>query len=146
LDVLQSVGMTRIDPVMYNGVEIIPLQFLKALLPEPGSLAENYTGKTSIGCIVNGIKDGKRARKLIYNVCDHAACNVEVGAQAVSYTTGVPPVVGAMMMMKGIWSGAGVFNVEQLPSKPFLEEVAKQGLPWHVKDVAEGEAPEPLWA
>lgn len=146
LDVLQSVGMTRIDPVMYNGVEIIPLQFLKALLPEPGSLAENYTGKTSIGCIVNGIKDGKRARKLIYNVCDHAACNVEVGAQAVSYTTGVPPVVGAMMMMKGIWTGAGVFNVEQLPSKPFLEEVAKQGLPWHVKDVAEGEAPEPLWA
>ncbi|MEJ2124588.1 MAG: saccharopine dehydrogenase family protein, partial [Alphaproteobacteria bacterium] len=145
LDVLQSVGMTRIDPVMYNGVEIIPLQFLKALLPEPSSLAEGYTGKTSIGCIINGMKDGQKQRRFIYNVCDHAVCNSEVGAQAVSYTTGVPAMTGAMMIMNGMWTGQGVFNVEQLPPKPFLEEVAKQGLPWHVKDVAVDTAPEPLW-
>ncbi len=130
LEVLQNVGMTRIDPVMYNGVEIIPLQFLKALLPEPSSLAENYTGKTSIGCIFNGLKDGKEVSYIVYNVCDHAACSAEIGAQAVSYTTGVPAVTGAMMMLKGIWSGAGVFNVEQLDPEPFLEEVARQGLPW----------------
>ncbi|MBU6234329.1 MAG: saccharopine dehydrogenase family protein [Alphaproteobacteria bacterium] len=135
LDVLQNVGMTRIDPVIYNGVEIIPLQFLKALLPEPSSLAENYTGKTSIGCIFEGTKGGKPVKKFIYNVCDHAKTNTELGAQAVSYTTGVPAVTGAMMMFKGIWKGAGVFNVEQLPPEPFMEEVAKQGLPWHVKDL-----------
>jgi saccharopine dehydrogenase (NAD+, L-lysine-forming) len=135
LDVLQSVGMTRIDPVMYNGVEIIPLQFLKALLPEPSSLAENYTGKTSIGCIFEGVKDGKTIKKFIYNVCDHAETNKEIGAQAVSYTTGVPAVAGAILMFKGLWKGAGVFNVEQLPPEPYMEEVAKQGLPWHVKDL-----------
>ena len=135
LDVLQNVGMTRIDPIMYNGMEIIPIQFLKALLPEPSSLAENYTGKTSIGCILQGVKDGKPVTKIIYNICDHADCNREVKAQAVSYTTGVPAVTGAMMVMKGIWKGEGVFNVEQLPSVPFLEELAKQGLPWHVEDV-----------
>jgi saccharopine dehydrogenase (NAD+, L-lysine-forming) len=133
LEVLQNVGMTRIDPVMYNGVEIIPLQFLKHLLPEPSSLAENYTGKTSIGCILRGKKDGKHAAHILYNVCDHAATNRELKAQAVSYTTGVPAMTGAMMMMKGIWSGHGVFNVEELDPEPFLEEVARQGLPWHVQ-------------
>jgi saccharopine dehydrogenase (NAD+, L-lysine forming) len=131
LEVLQNVGMTRIDPVLYNGVEIIPLQFLKHLLPEPSSLAENYTGKTSIGSIMRGVKDGKEMSYIIYNVCDHAETNRELNAQAVSYTTGVPAMTGAMMMMKGIWSGRGVFNVEQLPPDPFLEEVARQGLPWH---------------
>ena len=136
LDVLQSVGMTRIDPVVHNGVEIIPLEFLKTLLPAPSSLAENYTGKTSIGCVIKGKKDGKEVVKLIYNVCDHAETNKEIGAQAVSYTTGVPAVTGAIMMFKGLWSGKGVFNVEQLPSQPFMEEVAKQGLPWHVKDLS----------
>ncbi len=134
LDVLQSVGMTRIDPVMYKGVEIIPLQFLASVLPAPSSLAENYTGRTSIGCIMQGVKNGKPVNKIIYNVCDHAVCNKEVGAQAVSYTTGVPALTGGMMMMKGIWKGEGVFNVEQLPPTPFLEEVARQGLPWHVED------------
>ncbi len=138
LEVLQNVGMTRIDPVMYNGVEIVPLQFLKALLPEPSSLAENYTGKTSIGCIIRGVKDGKPAAYIVYNVCDHAETYREIKAQAVSYTTGVPAVTGAMMMMKGIWSGKGVFNVEQLPPEPFLEEVAKQGLPWHAVRLEEG--------
>lgn len=133
LEVLQNVGMTRIDPVLYNGVEIVPLQFLKCLLPEPSSLAANYTGKTSIGCILRGVKDGKPAAHIIYNVCDHAECSREINAQAVSYTTGVPAATGAMMILKGLWSGKGVFNVEQLPPEPFLEELAKQGLPWHVE-------------
>jgi saccharopine dehydrogenase (NAD+, L-lysine forming) len=136
LEVLQNVGMTRIDPVMYNGIPIIPLEFLKALLPEPASLAEHYTGKTSIGCIIVGVKNGQTLRRIIYNVCDHAECYREVGAQAVSYTTGVPAMVGAMMMLKGVWHGKGVFNVEQLPAKLFLDELSKQGLPWHVQDFA----------
>jgi saccharopine dehydrogenase (NAD+, L-lysine forming) len=136
LDVLQSVGMTRIDPVMHKGVPIIPMEFLKSLLPEPSSLATNYTGKTSIGVIFTGVKGGKSVRHFLWNVCDHAKTNIEVGAQAVSYTTGVPPVVGAMMMFKGAWKGAGVYNVEQLPPKPFLDELGKQGLPWHQRELA----------
>jgi saccharopine dehydrogenase (NAD+, L-lysine forming) len=139
LDVLQSVGMTRIDPVMYKGNPVIPMEFLKELLPPPSSLAENYTGRTSIGVIFDGIKDGRQKRVFIYNVCDHAQCNAEVQAQAVSYTTGVPPVVGAMMLFQGKWGGTGVVNVEQLPSKPFLDELAKQGLPWHVIELAPGD-------
>ncbi len=139
LDVLQNVGMTRIDPVMYKGTPVIPIEFLKELLPPPSSLAENYTGKTSIGCIIRGSKDGKPASVIIYNVCDHAECYREVGAQAVSYTTGVPAVTGAIMLFKGLWKGKGVFNVEQLPPVPFLDEVARQGLPWHVKPVKESD-------
>ena len=135
LEVLQNVGMTRIDPVMYKGVEIIPLQFLKHLLPEPSSLAENYTGKTSIGCILRGIKNGRPTAYVLFNVCDHAECSRELKAQAVSYTTGVPAMTGAMMMLKGIWSGKGVFNVEELPPEPFLEEVARQGLPWQAQEL-----------
>ncbi len=135
LEVLQNVGMTRIDPVNFNGVDIIPLQFLKALLPEPSSLAENYEGKTSIGCVIEGIKDGKKKRVLIYNVCDHAMCNKEVKAQAVSYTTGVPAATGAIMFAKKLWGGKGIWNVEQLNPDPFLAELAKQGLPWHVMDL-----------
>ena len=142
LDVLQNVGMTRIDPVMYKGHPVIPIEFLKELLPAPSSLGENYTGRTSIGCIFDGVKGGKRRRVIIYNVCDHAQCYREVSAQAVSYTTGVPPVVGAMMLFNGHWKGTGVFNVEQLPSKPFLNELAKQGLPWHVKEMAMSEQKE----
>ena len=141
LDVLQNIGMTRIDPVMYKGTPVIPIEFLKELLPAPSSLGENYTGRTSIGCIFSGTKDGKPKRAIIYNVCDHAACYKEVGAQGVSYTTGVPPVVGAMMLFKGAWKGpngqkGGVFNVEQLPSKPFMDAIGNQGLPWHLKDLA----------
>jgi saccharopine dehydrogenase (NAD+, L-lysine forming) len=136
LEVLQNVGMTRIDPVDYEGAKIIPLQFLKALLPEPSSLAENYTGKTSIGVIIQGIKDGEKRKVIIYNVCDHAETNRELGAQAVSYTTGVPAITGAMMVIQGLWAGHGVFNVEQLPPAPFLSEVARQGLPWHVRELA----------
>ncbi len=135
LDVLQNVGMTRIDPVMYKGNPVIPIEFLKELLPPPSSLGENYTGRTSIGCIFVGKKDGKEKRAIIYNVCEHADCYKEVGAQAVSYTTGVPPVVGAMMLFQGHWGGKGVFNVEQLPSKPFMDEIGKQGLPWTMKEI-----------
>jgi saccharopine dehydrogenase (NAD+, L-lysine forming) len=135
LDVLQNVGMTRIDPVRYQGVDIVPLQFLKALLPEPSSLAENYSGKTSIGCVLRGAKDGKPKQYLIYNVCDHAETNRELKAQAVSYTTGVPAMVGAKMMLQGHWQGKGVVNVETLDPDPFLAELARQGLPWHVKEL-----------
>lgn len=139
MEVLQNVGMTRIDPVKHNGVEIVPIQFLKTLLPEPSSLAENYTGKTSIGCIMTGVKSGKEKTVLIYNVCDHAQTHKEVQAQAVSYTTGVPPVTGAIMLAKGFWGKEpGVWNVEQLDPDPFMEEVAKQGLPWHVKELKSG--------
>ena len=139
MEVLQNIGMTRIDPVVHNGVEIVPIQFLKTLLPEPSSLAEGYTGKTSIGCIMTGIKDGKEKTILIYNVCDHAQTHAEVQAQAVSYTTGVPPVTGAIMLAKGLWnSEPGVWNVEQLNPNPFMDEVAKQGLPWHIKELDSG--------
>ena len=136
LRVLQNVGMTRIDPVEYQGRQIVPIQFLKALLPDPASLASTYTGKTCIGCLVEGEKDGARRRVFIYNVCDHAASYREVGAQAISYTTGVPAVVGAMMMLTGRWHGAGVFNVEQLDPDPFMDMLNTQGLPWQVKELA----------
>lgn len=134
LKVLDNVGMTRIDPVMHDGKEVIPLQFLKSVLPEPASLGENYTGKTVIGCVFNGVKEGKEIKKYIYNVCDHAECFKEVKAQAVSYTTGVPTMIGAMMLLKGIWKGEGVFNVEEFDPNPFMEELNKHGLPWTVTD------------
>lgn len=134
LRVLQNVGMTRIDPVMYEGHEIIPLKFLKAVLPDPGSLAENYTGKTSIGCVIEGIKDGKKIRKFIYNICDHAETYKEVGSQAVSYTTGVPAMIGAKMMLTGKWKKAGVYNMEEFDPDPFMDDLNKFGLPWQVAD------------
>ena len=135
LRVLQNIGMTRIDSVEFQGQKIVPIQFLKALLPDPASLAKNYTGKTCIGCEIDGFKDGKARRALIYNVCDHQAAYREVNAQAISYTTGVPAMVGAMMMLTGKWQGKGVFNMEQLPPAPFLEALAIHGLPWHVKEL-----------
>ena len=135
LRVLQNVGMTRIDPIEYEGREIVPLQFLKALLPDPSTLGENYTGKTSIGCLIEGRKNGEPRKVFIYNVCDHEESWKEVRAQAVSYTTGVPTMVGAKMMLTKQWRGAGVFNVEQHDPDPFLEELAVRGLPWHVKEL-----------
>ena len=135
LRVLQNVGMTRIDPIQYQGMQIVPLQFLKALLPEPSSLAEHYAGKTSIGVIVRGRSGAAPRKVMIYNVCDHAQTYREVGAQAVSYTTGVPAVAGAIMVLRNLWTGAGVFNIEQLPPEPFLAEVMRQGLPWHVQEL-----------
>jgi saccharopine dehydrogenase (NAD+, L-lysine forming) len=132
LRVLQNVGMTRIDPVDYNGTPVVPLQFLKKLLPDPSSLAANYTGKTCIGNLIEGEKDGKSRRIFIYNVCDHAQTYREVQAQAISYTTGVPAMTGAMMMLTGKWRGKGVFNVEQFDPNPFLEKLGPHGLPWQV--------------
>ncbi|MDX2189089.1 MAG: saccharopine dehydrogenase family protein [Bacteroidota bacterium] len=131
LEVLQNVGMTRIDPVKFQGIDIVPLEFLKAVLPDPGSLGENYSGWTSIGCQIKGTKDGKPKTYFIYNNCDHAACYKEIKAQAVSYTTGVPAMIGAMMMLTGKWQGTGVFNVEEFNPDPFLEVLGKYGLPWH---------------
>jgi saccharopine dehydrogenase (NAD+, L-lysine-forming) len=135
LDVLGNVGMTRIDPVLYEGkVPVVPIKLLKALLPDPASLAPGYSGKTSIGCLVEGVKAGQRRKVFIYNVCDHAETYREVRAQAVSYTTGVPAVSGAIMMVTGKWNAPGVFNMEQLDPDPFLADVAKRGLPWHVEE------------
>ena len=136
LKVLENVGMTRIDAVDYEGHKIIPLRFLKALLPDPGSLGTNYTGKTVIGCIFDGVKDGRQSRKYIYNVCDHAEAFREVQAQAVSYTTGVPAMIGAMMMLTDEWQGAGVYNVEQLDPDRFMDCLNRYGLPWQIVDFA----------
>ncbi|MFH1248985.1 MAG: saccharopine dehydrogenase family protein [archaeon] len=134
LKVLQNVGMTRIDPVNYEGKEVIPLRFLKAVLPDPSSLAEKYTGKTVIGCVINGKKDGKEKTVYIYNVCDHAECYKEVKAQAISYTTGVPTMIAAKLILEGKWKGKGVFNIEELDPDQFMEELNEQGLPWKVTD------------
>jgi len=133
LRVLENVGMTRIDPVEFEGNKIVPLKFLKAVLPEPSSLGENYTGKTNIGCMMKGIKDGQGQKVYIYNVCDHAECYREVKSQAISYTTGVPAMIGAMMMLTGAWRGKGVFNVEELDPDPFMEKLNIHGLPWVVE-------------
>nr|ADN05976.1 putative carboxynorspermidine dehydrogenase [uncultured Myxococcales bacterium] len=135
LRVLQNVGMTSIEPIEYEGRKIIPIQFLKALLPDPSTLGENYTGKTSIGCLIEGRKNGETKKVFIYNVCDHEESWKEVRAQAVSYTTGVPTMVGAKMVLTGQWRGKGVFNVEQFDPEPFLEELGRRGLPWHVKEM-----------
>jgi saccharopine dehydrogenase (NAD+, L-lysine forming) len=134
LRVLQNVGMTRIDEVEYQGKKIIPLQFLKAVLPDPGSLAENYTGKTSIGCVIEGMKNGKFKRIFIYNVCDHSETFKEVGSQAVSYTTGVPAMIGAKMILTGKWKIPGVYNMEEFDPDPFMEDLNKFGLPWQIAD------------
>lgn len=131
LNVLQEVGLTSIKPINYEGKEIVPLQFLKAVLPEPSSLGEGYKGQTSIGCQLRGIKDGKERTYYIWNNCDHAACFKEVGAQAVSYTTGVPAMLGAKMILQNKWHGQGVFNVENFDPDPFMSEIGKYGLPWN---------------
>lgn len=130
LEVLQNVGMTRIDPVPFNGTEIIPLQFLKALLPDPASLGPLTKGKTCIGNVMTGVKDGEEQTWYIYNVCDHEKCYQQVKSQAISYTTGVPAMIGALLMTKGIWKGTGVFNMEQLDPDPFMAELNERGLPW----------------
>ena len=137
LEVLQNVGMTRIDEVEYNGQKIVPIQFLKALLPDPGSLGPLTKGKTCIGVIARGTKDGQRRQVYIYNICDHEACYREVQSQAISYTTGVPAVVGAIMMLTDTWRGAGVFNMEQFDPEPFLDVLETMGLPTVVVDGGE---------
>ena len=131
LRVIQNIGMARIDEVEFNGQKIVPIQFLKAVLPNPGELGENYTGQTSIGCRIRGIKDGKERTYYIYNNCSHEAAYRETGAQGVSYTTGVPATIGAMLFLQGIWKKPGVFNVEEFDPDPFMDQLNKQGLPWH---------------
>ena len=136
LRVIQNIGMASIKPINYNGQEIVPLQFLKAVLPNPQDLGENYDGETSIGCRIKGLKDGKEHTYYIYNNSSHQAAYNETGMQGVSYTTGVPAMIGAMMFLKGIWKRPGVWNVEEFDPDPFMEQLNKQGLPWHeLKDV-----------
>ncbi|WP_338465983.1 saccharopine dehydrogenase family protein [Novosphingobium sp. ZN18A2] len=135
LTVLQNVGLTRIDPVMYEGKEIIPLQFLKAVLPEPSSLGSTTKGKTNIGDIATGYKDGEEHTYYIYNICDHEDAYAETGNQAVSYTTGVPAMIGAAMIVTGAWKGEGVFNMEQMDPDPFMDMLNRHGLPWQVKEL-----------
>lgn len=135
LKVLENIGMTSIEPVDYKGQKIVPLQFLKAVLPEPGSLGPLTKGRTCIGCVMKGVKDGKERKAYIYNICSHEEAYREVGSQAISYTTGVPAMIGAMMMLTGKWRGAGVFNMEQLDPDPFMEKLNIHGLPWVVVDL-----------
>jgi saccharopine dehydrogenase (NAD+, L-lysine-forming) len=131
LRVMQNIGMTSIKPVLYKGVEIVPIQFLKAVLPDPGTLGEDYTGETSIGCRIRGLYEGKERTYYIYNNCSHPEAYKETGAQAVSYTTGVPAMIGAKMFLQGIWTKPGVWNTEEFDPVPFMDELNIQGLPWH---------------
>ncbi len=130
LKCLENVGMTSIEPIMFEGKEIIPLQFLKAVLPDPASLGPRTVGKTNIGCIFQGKKDGKEKTYYLYNVCDHQECYKELGSQAISYTTGVPAMIGTMLVLKGLWNKPGVYNLEELDPDPFMEALNKWGLPW----------------
>lgn len=132
LNVLENVGMTSIHPIKFKGIDIVPLEFLKAVLPAPDSLGENYSGQTSIGCQIKGIQNGEEKTYYVWNNCDHAECYREVRAQAVSYTTGVPAMIGAMLMLTNEeWLKPGVYNVEELNPDPFMELLNKHGLPWN---------------
>ena len=135
MEVLQNVGMLGIEPIEHQGQKIIPIEFLKTLLPDPASLGARTKGKTNIGIVAEGIKDGKPRKIYIYQVKDHEECYAETKSQGVSYTTGVPAMIGAKLMLKGIWSGQGVFNMEQLDPDPFMAEMNTQGLPWQVKEL-----------
>jgi saccharopine dehydrogenase (NAD+, L-lysine-forming) len=130
LRVIQNIGMAGIEPVLFEGREIIPIRFLKAVLPDPGDLGKDYKGETSIGCRIRGIKDGKEKTYYIYNNCSHQAAFAETGTQAVSYSTGVPATIGAMLYLKELWKKPGVFNVEEFDPDPFMELLNKLGLPW----------------
>ena len=140
LEVLQNVGMTRIDPVVFQGVEIIPLQFLKAVLPDPGDLGKSTTGKTCIGNVITGVKDGHPKALYIYNICDHEACFAEVGSQAISYTTGVPAMLGAKQLLAGAWRQPGVWNMEQLDPDGFMADLMAHGLPWQCRELTQAQA------
>ncbi|MBO4474416.1 MAG: saccharopine dehydrogenase family protein [Clostridiales bacterium] len=130
LKCLENVGMTSIEPVIYEGHEIVPLQFLKFMLPDPATLGPRTVGKTNIGCIFKGKKDGQEKKYYLYNVCDHQECYKEVGSQAISYTTGVPAMIGAMLIMNGTWNRPGVNNIEEFDPDPFMDALNKWGLPW----------------
>ena len=130
LKCLENVGMTSIEAIEFEGRQIVPLQFLKAVLPDPASLGSRTVGKTNIGCICKGIKDGKEKTYYVYNICDHQECYREIGSQAISYTTGVPAMIGAMLVMTGKWQKPGVYNVEEFDPDPFMEALDQWGLPW----------------
>ncbi|EAH9850518.1 saccharopine dehydrogenase family protein [Campylobacter upsaliensis] len=132
---LENVGMLGIKPVKHKGVEIVPIEFLKTLLPDPASLGERTKGYTNIGCVIRGVKDGKDKQVYIYNVCNHEECFKETLSQAVSYTTGVPAMIGAKLVARGIWSGVGVKNMEEFDAKPFMDELNSQGLPWKILEM-----------
>ena len=129
---LENVGMLRIDEVEINGCKIVPIQLLKELLPDPSTLGERTKGKTNIGCVITGYKDGDKKRVYIYNVCDHEETYKETKAQAVSYTTGVPAMIGAKLMLEGVWKKKGVYNMEEFDAKVFMQELNSQGLPWKI--------------
>ncbi|MBQ3940957.1 MAG: saccharopine dehydrogenase family protein, partial [Oscillospiraceae bacterium] len=131
---LENVGMLSTTPIDFNGTEIVPIQFLKALLPDPASLGPRTVGKTNIGCIFTGIKDGKEKTIYIYNVCDHQECYRELGSQAISYTTGVPAMIGAALVASGIWRNAGAKTIEEFDPDPFMDMLNKWGLPWVVDE------------
>ena len=132
---LENVGMLGIEPVEHQGQKIVPIEFLKTLLPDPASLGPRTKGKTNIGIVAEGLKDGKKRKIYIYQVKDHEECYAEVKSQGVSYTTGVPATIGAKLMIEGVWTGKGVFNMEQLDPDPFMDEMNKQGLPWKVLEL-----------
>ncbi len=134
MNCLQNVGMLNTTPVMFEGHEIVPIKFLKALLPDPASLGARTVGKTNIGCIFKGIKNGKEKNIYIYNICDHQEAYKETGLQAVSYTTGVPAMIGTALVASGVWNGAGVFNVEEFDPDPYMDMLNQYGLPWIVDE------------
>ncbi|MDE7094411.1 MAG: saccharopine dehydrogenase family protein, partial [Oscillospiraceae bacterium] len=134
MNCLQNVGMLNTTPVMFEGHEIVPIKFLKALLPDPASLGARTVGKTNIGCIFKGIKNGKEKNIYIYNICDHQEAYKETGLQAVSYTTGVPAMIGTALVASGVWNGAGVFNVEEFDPDPYMDMLNQYGLPWVVDE------------
>jgi len=136
LKVLENVGMTSIEPIDVGGEKIAPLEFLKMVLPDPASLGPLTKGKTCIGCVIDGIKDGQRLQKYIYNICDHEEAYRETNSQAISYTTGVPAMIGAKMVLDGHWKKPGVYNMEQHDPDPFMAALAQYGLPWEVVDGA----------
>ena len=129
---LENVGMLSTTPVEFNGQQIVPIQFLKELLPDPSTLGPRTVGKTNIGCIFTGIKDGKEKSIYIYNVCDHQECFKEVGSQAVSYTTGVPAMIGTMLVLQGLWNKPGVYTTDEFDPDPYMDALNKWGLPWKV--------------
>ena len=134
MNCLENVGMLSTTPIEFEGHQIVPIQFLKALLPDPATLGPRTKGKTNIGCIFTGKKDGKEKTAYIYNVCDHEECYREVGSQAISYTTGVPAMIGAAMLLTGKWNKPGVYTVEEFDPDPYMEALNKWGLPWQIND------------
>ena len=130
----ENIGLLSTTPISYEGRDIVPIQFLKVLLPDPATLGPRTRGKTNIGCIFTGTKDGKPKTAYIYNVCDHEDCYREVGSQAISYTTGVPAMIGAAMLMTGKWSKTGVHTVEEFDPDPYMEALNKWGLPWQIDE------------